>query len=375
MHRQRVVSQSMTAQPRSRISNLAAYLVRGGITIPAALILSCSLSCSASPSGETDTPDLSDAGHAATDSAINTSSDSPNGPSDGAAGPTDDGRHEHPEPRDANLDASTTSLGPECDDDNPITNEAMGIDRSLPREIVQFERRNAWGCMHREWHDTRQWDLIAKAGATSPRFVFVTKKGWKRYAVQEGASGNGLEFLAMHRAMLGILRITFPASAPLFAGWKTPPLVATVDDPLPATTSGLKPFNSNMQQALTRLTSQLGTFATDDALGLYVQSQLRWTAADVAARSPDPTTGVHAYFHMRFDDPKSAIRMQRFNRNLESEVFWKVHGFIDGLWTKNRAARGLSDATDATYASAMNHACMHMGRTSWNAGRSTCASP
>ncbi len=280
---------------------------------------------------------------------------------------------DHTMPReDSGSDGATAALGPECDEDNPVTTEALGVDRALPAAIVQFERHGMWGCMHREWHDTRQWDIFSQPGSTSPRLNYALAKGWQRNAVQEGAPGNGLEFLAMHRAMVAILRSTFPAQASLFAGWTAPPLVATANDPLPATASGKATFNLNMQSALNRLNTQLASFTTDDAFGLYIQSQLRWTAADVTARSPDATAGIHAYFHVRFDDPQSAIRMQRFNRNIESQLFWRVHGYLDGLWTKNRVARGVIDANDAPYLAAMTHACLHMGKKTWSPASASC---
>jgi hypothetical protein len=297
----------------------------------------------------------------------------PDARSDAAQAPADAGSHAHPSHDASASDAAQAPLPPDCDEDNTIGNEALGVDKLLPAPIVQYQRQHDWGCMHREWHEVRQWDLISLPGSSNAaRYAYVVKKGWTRAAVQEGAPGNGLEFLAMHRVMLASLRAAFPQQASLFAGWTTPPLTATAADPLPPA-SATTAFNAQMQQAVQRLSSQIGSFTTDDALGLYVQSSIRWTSTNPVARSSDLTTGIHTYFHNRYDDPRSAIRMQRFNRNPENQVFWRLHGWLDGLWTKNRKARGLTDAADQAYMAAMNHACLHMGMPKWNAAQSVCA--
>jgi hypothetical protein len=321
-----------------------------------------------------------DAGSAAAPPTRNTPDSGVTGPTrttpDASAPPgSDTGPHDHTPPRDAGGDAKLTMLAPGCDEDNPISNEALGLDRTLPPEIVQFERRNNWGCMHREWHDMRQWDFDGgddPAGSDLARYA--KKKGWKRNPVQEGAPGNGLEFLAMHRAMLGMLRSTFSSQTALFAGWTTPPLVTTADDPLPPDEIG-SPFDSDMKTAVARLLQVPVAFPTDDALGLYIETTTRWTPNDPAASTPDQTAGIHSYLHGRYNDQRSAIQMNRFSRNIENRAFWRLHGYLDNMWTKNRAARGVNDANDAVYMTAMNKECVHMGRVSWSVQLSTCVGP
>jgi hypothetical protein len=261
-------------------------------------------------------------------------------------------------------------LGPTCDEDNPIKGSTDGtIDKPLPDAIIQFQRQLRWGCIHREYHETRQWDFISNTPNNAPRLEYAKQKGWTRAAVQEGDPGSGLDFLAMHRAMLGTLRNRFPQNASLFAGWSTVPTESTADDPLVANAAA---FKSTMKTAITRLETNLASFTSDDELGLYIETQHRPTATDPLARSPDLTTGVHTYVHVRFDDPKSPIRMQRFNRNIESQTFFRLHGWVDRLWTQWRQLNGRNDATDTAYTQAMHHACMHMGLMDWNIAKATC---
>jgi hypothetical protein len=243
----------------------------------------------------------------------------------------------------------------------------------LPSEIVQFERQLKWGCAHRQYHETRLWDWLLATPGNEGRIQYAQNMGWTRAPIQEGATGSGLDFLAMHRAMVGTLRDRFPAYASLFSGWTTVPTEATAADPLavvnPLATSA---FWDTMKTAIGRLETNLASFATEDELGMYIETQHRPTDTDPLARATDKTTGIHTYVHSRFDDSRSPIRMQRFSRNIESETFFRLHGWIDRLWTQWRTAKGLNDATDTTYGMAMHHACMHMGLMSWDMARGAC---
>jgi hypothetical protein len=290
------------------------------------------------------------------------------------AGEGDAMEHSHDMPPSSQPDKPVV-LGPSCDEDNPIKNDDYRGDKPLPAPILQFQRQRSWGCMHREWHDTNVWDILEAGKDTIyvSRWTYMQKMGWKRPTIVEGQPGNGLDFLSMHRAMLIGLRNAFPSDAALFAGWTTPPTTSTTDDPVPvAGDAGAPAFATNMQNALTRIANDLAAFPSDDALGIWLQSQVRPTQENPAARSDDPTSGIHAYYHVRFDDRQSAIRMQRFNRNIENRAFWRLHGWIDGVWSKYRKAKGLVDATDQNYVDAMMHACMHMEVGHWDKAKNTC---
>jgi hypothetical protein len=87
-------------------------------------------------------------------------------------------------------------------------------DVPLPAEIHDWMRQRNWGMHHLEWHTVRQWDRLPL-----PARLWAEQQGWQRAERQEGETGNGLEFLVMHRAMLELLRGQFPQHA-LFAGWR-----------------------------------------------------------------------------------------------------------------------------------------------------------
>lgn len=270
------------------------------------------------------------------------------------------------------------TLGPSCDEDNPIRETAAGaIDRVLPEAVVQFERKLTWGCHHREWHESRQWDYISNDPKKEQvdRFTYAKKMSWAAAALQEGVPGSGLDFLAMHRAMVVTLRDRFPEHAALFTGWAAVPTASTDVDPLPKTGAdggAPGPFFTGMKQAILRVETDPASFATDDDLGLFIETRHRPTPGKPFAQTTDLTTGLHAFIHTRFDDLRSPIHMELFSRNIENETFFRFHGWIDRIWTQFRAAHNLVDATDAAYGEAMRHACMHMGLTSWDVTRGTC---
>lgn len=285
--------------------------------------------------------------------------------------PVDEPGHEHGDPS----PTGATGLGPSCDEDNTIQGTAAGtIDRPLPDAVVQLERQLQWGCAHREWHESRQWDYIANDPKQATRYAYANKMKWKRAAIVEGAPGSGLDFLAMHRAMVGTLRDRFPEHARLFEGWATPPTTSSEADPLPPASDGgaSPPFFLGMKQAIARLETDPGSFPSEEELGLFIETRHRPTADKPFAQTSDLTTGLHAFIHSRFDDPRSPIHMELFNRNIENETFFRFHGWIDGIWTRWRTAKGLNDETDAAYGEAMHHACMHMGFGMWSSARRAC---
>ena len=239
--------------------------------------------------------------------------------------------------------------------DDGTDGKADGITdpNKMPAKIITYENANQWGAMHLRWHTERRWDVLDPANRT-----WATKHGYKRAALQEGVAGNGLEFLAMHRMMMGMLRDNFPKYASLFDGWDTPPTDPRDGaDPLPnmATTA----FEPKMLAAIDRLENHIDSFKTDDELGLFIETNMRPTASDPKSRSTDPSTGLHNYMHNRFMDPKSKINVGDPTVNMKNKLFWRLHGWIDARWTAFRAAKGLSDS-DPDYQAALDAAMQNM---------------
>jgi len=234
--------------------------------------------------------------------------------------------------------------------DGPADGWGVSADPLLmPKSIVTYVNAHHWGAMHLKWHTERRWDLLPSAS-----LAYAKKQGWMRAPLQEGAKGNGLAFLAMHRMMMHMLVELYPTTKKYFAGWSEPPTAARdKHDPLPggATTE----FDPNMTMAIDRLQNDLGSFKSDDELGLFIETSLRPTAADPNARTTDKAAGIHNYIHNRFADPASKIDIGDPTVNLQNKRFWRLHGWIDAIWTEYRAQAGLTE-DDPAYVAALKQA-------------------
>jgi len=225
----------------------------------------------------------------------------------------------------------------------------------MPDEIVEFIEQRNWGVHHLEWHLTRLWDAVPAAQA------FAQQEGWSRASIQEGAAGNGLEFLAMHRVMIRELVSEFPAHSGLFRGWLTPPTdAADPSDPIPANSPAPGPFPGNMLAAIARIEGPHTAFADNDDFGRYVETNRRPTAGNPTNISNDRTTGIHNFLHNRFTDGLSEINMGDPQVNLLNRRFWRLHGWIDAQWSRIRQAKNLPE-NEPAYQAALHAAEHHMG--------------
>jgi len=227
-------------------------------------------------------------------------------------------------------------------------------DIKMPTAVVTWVRNKNWGDHHVQWHLTRIWDIVPQRTRN-----WAISQGWSKAPVQEGEKGNGLEFLAMHRAMVQILKTEFPAHASLFDGWVEPPTNPNdPDDPLPNGNQTL--FDSDMGQAVYRLKNDLASFSSDDELGLFIETSLRPTSANPQNRSSDSASGIHNYLHGRWQDRNSPINLGDPTVNIENQRFWALHGWLESVWDNFRNLKGFSDS-DPVYLAALEEGKRHMG--------------
>ena len=230
-------------------------------------------------------------------------------------------------------------------------------DIAMPAEIIAWTTANGWGDHHIRWHVERTWDRLDADG-----LAWAQEHGWKRYPIQEGEETNGLGFLAMHRVMIEILTKQFPTHAGLFAGWSTPPTdPADPNDPVspnaPPTTAG--PFNADMAQAIQRIEAAPDRFDGDDSFGMFVETKWRPFPNQPTRRSPDLASGIHNYLHGRFSRASEDLDMGNPTVNIHNQRFWRLHGWIDRVWSVYRTATGRSDG-DPRYKAAIEEARHHM---------------
>ncbi len=240
--------------------------------------------------------------------------------------------------------------------------DASGTDKGrlmaeprMPDEIIAFMDEQMWGIHHAVWHGSRLWDFLLAPGRK-----YITDHGGSQAPRQEGAAGNGLDFLAMHRVMLTMLKQKFPVRLELFQGWEQVPVDPDdKNDPVPQNHQFDRPFSDIKLKAKEAIENQITTFKDDDELGLFIQTALRPTADEPRRQSPDARSGIHGYLHDRFSDSTSDIKMQDFFVNIKNRRFWRLHGWIDSRWSFYRKSRGLSE-NDPVYAAALKEQWDHM---------------
>lgn len=215
---------------------------------------------------------------------------------------------------------------------------------SMPQDVVAYLATHHHNHMHLDFHVARMWDRF-----DADTKKWATDEGISRWRLQEGAPTTGLEFLAMHRLMIDELRKEFPQYEALFAGWDKPPTDPR-DPANPLPNGATDAFDPDMLAAIDKLQNDLSGFASDDDFALFLQTKSR-PSGTVADRS----AGMHNYLHNRFADDKSPITVGDPSVNLNNQVFWRIHGWVDSRWTAYRKAKGLDD-TDPTYQAAMSAA-------------------
>jgi hypothetical protein len=228
-------------------------------------------------------------------------------------------------------------------------------DIPMPDEVILWMATKGWGDHHTRWHTERTWDLISPEERAAAEAL-----GWSRYPMQEGEEGNGLDFLAMHRVMIGALKKEFPSHAALFAGWATPPIDPfQAGEELPGMNRA--PFSPLMVIAIARVSRdrELARFAGDDEFGRFIQTSLSPTPKDPRQRSSDLSAGIHNYLHNRWLLADSPVNLGDFQVNINNTRFWRLHGWIDNRWQQYRDLTGRQE-TDVVYADALKKSAEHM---------------
>lgn len=243
-------------------------------------------------------------------------------------------------------------------------------DIKIPDEIASWMVERGWGEHHDQWHFERRWDYwhALEQNPNTPddwkewirgKFEEAASKDWKRPEIQEGETGNGEDFLFMHRAMIELILENFPNHFHYFRGWHTPPTdylspLDPVQVPEPEPERECHPNRKQicraMLGAIARIESNHDSFSGDDEFGLFIQTNMRPTPTDPTAQSGDPQTGLHNYLHGRWSGLSTDIDLGDPRVNIYNTRFWRLHGWIDYQWWRLRQNRGLSNA-DQTYQS------------------------
>jgi hypothetical protein len=248
----------------------------------------------------------------------------------------------------------------------PVTTwVGFSIDLSLPKPVLDWMDERELELAHNAWHSVRRWDDICGAsfasGAGCDFAQSLMAQGLERAESQQGGPGSGKAFLAMHRHMLQTLRAAFPTHAQaLFGGFShVPRSRRDTENPTPWRNLSWTRDNLIGFDILEHIEDHVAEFADDDALGLYIESNIRWTPTEPVTASNQPGAGVHGALHTQWSVNRSPANLGRTDTAVRNYIFWKLHGFLDDVWTRYRAAKGLDDA-DHGYLQLIDDECVRM---------------
>lgn len=234
----------------------------------------------------------------------------------------------------------------------------------LPREIIEWMEERDLPRAHDAWHMTRRWDdqcsasFAAESGCDFARRLLAD--GLWRAELQQGAPGSGLAFLHMHRHMLETLALAFPQHAEIFRGFRQVPRSRDdAENPTPWRNIAWTRDNLVGFEILEHIEDHVDEFSDEDEFGVWLESNFRWTPEDPAVALGRAGAGVHGALHREWSVNRSPADLGGTDTALPNYVFWKLHGFIDDVWTRFRIAKGLHD-DDPAYRAVARSECRLM---------------
>jgi hypothetical protein len=241
----------------------------------------------------------------------------------------------------------------------------VGADKDLlvPQLVLDWMNEQQFAEAHDGWHLVRKWDQTCRqsnAPATCAAAQRLVSQGLSRAPVQQGAPGDGLAFMMMHRHMIQMLKTTFPKHADLFLGFKKVPKTQNdAENPAPWraiswTSSNLKGFDT-----LENIEQHLDQFPTEDDLGQYIENTYRWTQQSPMSPVNAPGSGLHGALHSQWSVNGSPANLIQQAVDVKNFTFWKLHGWIDDVWQRYRVAKNLKE-DDPAYQKLLLDQCMEM---------------
>jgi hypothetical protein len=248
----------------------------------------------------------------------------------GSGGSDDTPRHDHclhgeiADTRDASL---ATPAQPDI-----FTATNGDIDLALPKVVLDWMDERVWKPSHDAWHNIRRCGGGGLPGADTS--ICMHTELVPEHQECEDAE-DGYQFLVMHRHMMIALRQAFPQHTELFAGFPHFPFEAK---DVPAQWQGR--FGTGWTQqvldaakTLEAIEDNLSQFPTEGDLGKFIQCS---TMANGAS-------SIHGALHFKWVVNSSPNSLGKQPVNIGNYMFWKLHGWIDGVWQRYRKAKGLAD--------------------------------
>ncbi|HEX2671212.1 MAG TPA: hypothetical protein VHM25_10100 [Polyangiaceae bacterium] len=234
--------------------------------------------------------------------------------------------------------------------DGPVEfTKSNQVDLTVQPAVLDWFKARVWEQAHFQWHNIRRCKTGGATADAAGGGVNPCKTNPELIpANQENQGpGDGLEFLAMHRHMIQSLKQLWPKHTEQFEGWEHFPTKAS-DVPKQwqadwsawmsdVATNGAKADDpaSHMNEA---------GFESEGAFGQWIQS----------------TSKLHGALHFKWVRPNNSEHgLGNQFANIDNYMFWKMHGWIDKVWDRYRAAKG-KKPTDQDIKDAVLAQCRQM---------------
>jgi hypothetical protein len=275
---------------------------------------------------------------------------------------------------------STTACAVEDpgDDDNaPCEGKCDGfnvewsneIPNVVPKSVHEYLENYQWGDYHLVFHMSRRFFI---AGRQTRDWLESLHESYAD--LQEGDPRGGIEFLAMHRAMIEHLKekfghMTIPENIRDGAGFTTMNQVLTgwdTDEKILAQIERVGGDKTDFETAAAKV-RDYGSFATEDDWGSYLQTTLRLsrmvdpenTETRFYDQDETPGAGIHNQLHGIFSDGTDCD-VGDPQRNLSNQMFWGIHGWVEARWQEFEANHTRTSAEQAEYDHQLERFRLHM---------------
>jgi hypothetical protein len=226
------------------------------------------------------------------------------------------------------------------------------VDLPLPEPVLDWMDARVWKPAHDAWHNIRRCGGGSGPGGETSSSGSAAMCAHTELVPEHQEcedAENGYEFLVMHRHMLIALRQAFPNHADLFAGFPHFPFEAqdVPEEWRDRFGSGWTQNVLSTARTLESIEQNLSRFPSEGDLGKYIQCGMAGV------------TSIHGALHFKWVVNESPNSLGKQSANLGNYMFWKLHGWIDGIWERYRVAKGLPP-DDATLAAELVAQCREM---------------
>lgn len=235
-------------------------------------------------------------------------------------------------------------------------------DATVQPEVIAWMEKHIWQEAHFIWHEARRCGgggFAGGFGGGETGAVDPCSFPPERLPEENECAGpqDGYEFLVMHRHMLYALRDLWPGHEEQFAGWEMFPDRTDYPDLL-------HPYFRNWSEAVlsdAALADSIDQMTAEEVLALWPTEGHfgQWIQCG-SLQGGLGGNSLHGALHFNGFPPNNqthSVANQR--RNLDSYLFWKLHGWIDSVWEKYRHATGLT-SDDPRLADELQAQCEEM---------------